>query len=145
MVIPLTMFELRPWMKAAVALLVLSSAALAQTTAPESPPPPPPEQIQQPAPAPQSQAGQWVHTDQYGWVWMPDGEQYVYAPPSAQPQMYVYYPSFGWRWVMAPWLLQVGPSPYVVYGPRHYAWHPRYYRAYPVYRVAPHRYWHRRW
>src|ERR1700737_4895159 len=59
---------------------------------PENPPPPPAEvqnqgqngnevpgvmatQPQQPGPS-----GQWVYTDQYGWVWMPYGAQYVYEP-----------------------------------------------------------------
>lgn len=40
------------------------------------------------APAEQPSSGQWVYTSQYGWVWMPYGDQYVYEPPrsgSSQP------------------------------------------------------------
>ncbi len=52
---------------------------------PAQPPPAPPS----PAPAPQAQGqpsqsalqGQWVYTQQYGWVWMPYGDDYTYAPP----------------------------------------------------------------
>src|SRR5882672_1790514 len=49
----------------------------------QPPPPPaaPPAVQQQVQPAPQAQVapgGQWVHTQQYGWVWMPYGNQYVY-------------------------------------------------------------------
>jgi hypothetical protein len=41
------------------------------------------------APAP---AGQWVYTEQYGWIWIPYGDRYVYAPDDvegAYPYTYV--------------------------------------------------------
>src|SRR4051812_25628130 len=51
---------------------------------PEQLPPPPEQQVQQAAPQAAPQAfqqgpatGQWVYTQQYGWVWMPYGDQYT--------------------------------------------------------------------
>lgn len=89
------------------------------TAAPSEPPPPPPAVRPDPSAAqPMSQqgqadGGQWVYTDQYGWVWMPYGDAYTYAPPDeSAPSMYVYYPDAGWCWVMAPWLWGCGPAPY---------------------------------
>ncbi len=69
--------------------------------------------------------GQWVYTDQYGWVWMPYGDAYTYVPPSgAVPDMYVYYPTVGWCWVVAPWLWGLGPMPFFgIYGPRYFGWY----------------------
>jgi hypothetical protein len=54
---------------------------------PAEPPPPPqaqtaPPQVEQ-APAPQAQAvppGQWVYTQQYGWIWMPYADAYTSVP-----------------------------------------------------------------
>ena len=85
------------------------------------PPPPPPAQGPQaaaPPPAPAAPApaaaGQWVHTEQYGWLWIPYAQQYTYIPsdPQVFPDQYVYYPVYGWRWVVAPWVYGYGPSPY---------------------------------
>ena len=75
----------------------------------------------QPAPTP---PGQWVYTDQYGWLWMPYDNAFSYLPPGgATPNMYVYYPSVGWTWVMAPWLWGYGPMPYFgVYGTTGFGW-----------------------
>src|ERR1017187_3920509 len=64
-------------------------------------------QMQQPMPANQgSSAGQWVYTEQYGWVWMPYGDQYTYEGTAydTSPYAYVYYPSYGWAWLAAPWI-----------------------------------------
>ena len=109
-----------------------------QPVQPDSPPPgqppPPPPAVRpnpppQPAqPAPQqkpSDTGQWVHTAQYGWVWMPYGDTYAHVPPDgATPSMYVYYPEAGWCWVVAPWLWGWGPTPYFgLMGPRFYGWY----------------------
>jgi len=87
---------------------------------PEPPPPPRPESRQEKP----SDTGQWVYTEQYGWVWMPYGDRYTHLPPDgATPSMYVYYPEAGWCWVVAPWLWGWGPSPYFgVFGPRFYGW-----------------------
>lgn len=89
-----------------------------QPTPPPSEPPPPPRQ-EKPL-----DSGQWVYTEQYGWVWMPYGDRYTHLPPDGgTPHMYVYYPESGWSWVVAPWLWGWGPSPYFgVFGPRYYAW-----------------------
>ena len=86
------------------------SAAPAQLppAPPEQLPPPPQQQVQQAEPeAAQAPAtGQWVYTQQYGWVWMPYGDQYTYAPTQAgtYPQEYIYSPSYGWEWLAAPWV-----------------------------------------
>jgi len=117
--------------------------------APSEAPPPPPAQEPQPAPAPQADsqsessppppaadmpAGQWVYTNQYGWLWMPHAQQYTYIPGDAQvfPDQYVYYPVYGWRWVVAPWVYGYGPAPYWgVWGPSYFVWY-----AHPWFRVG---------
>ena len=94
------------------ALLLIPGLAFAQTY-PAPPPPPPPDAV----PAPQ-QSGQWLYTQEYGYVWMPYGDQYVTQGP-AGPAAYVFGAGIGWRWVAAPWL----------YGPRFHYWrgfYPRY-------------------
>jgi hypothetical protein len=81
----------------------------------------------QAAPAP---SGQWVHTQQYGWVWMPYGDQYVYTPEaSGYPYEYVYAPSYGWTWLAAPWVWGWGPRIYFSVGrPYYFGWyrHPHF-------------------
>jgi len=72
--------------------------------------------------------GQWVYTDQYGWVWMPYEEAYGSTPPSGsgEPSMYLYAPSSGWAWLAAPWVWGWGPWPYFgSRGPWHFAWYAR--------------------
>lgn len=58
--------------------------------------------------------GQWVYTTQYGWVYMPYGDQYVSPGTAADPYAYAYayYPDNGWTWLSAPWLSGSGPYPY---------------------------------
>ena len=68
-----------------------------QPPMPPGQPPPPPVQAQAQAQPPTQQAsmpaqapqpgvgGQWVYTDQYGWVWMPYGDQYTYEGTSTTP------------------------------------------------------------
>jgi hypothetical protein len=89
-------------------------------------------------PAPQAQpaqpsaTGQWVYTQQYGWIWMPYGNQYVYTPENAvgtaYPSAYVYYPAYGWTWLTAPWVWGWGPRVHFSVGPRYYGWwgHPHF-------------------
>lgn len=91
---------------------------------PEQLPPPPDDQAQQAQQQP-SAGGQWVYTQQYGWVWMPYGQQYTYAPDqNVDPYAYVYYPTYGWTWVMAPWIWGWGVLPYWGYwGPSHFWWY----------------------
>ena len=100
--------------------------------APAEPPPPPPGEDpalstgQMQAPAQQATpAGQWVYTQQYGWVWMPYGSAYTYLPSDGgAPAMYIYYPLVGWSWVIAPWVWGWGPMPYFgYYGPWRFAWY----------------------
>src|SRR5262245_53392085 len=76
--------------------------------APSNVPPPPPTETpgpptNQPPPAVHAAPqGQWVYTEQYGWVWMPYGNSYTYVPTDGSaPNMYVYYPAVGWSWVVA--------------------------------------------
>ena len=104
----------------------------------ETPPPqPPPGPAAPPVAAPQASGvpgGQWVYTYQYGWLWVPYGQQYTYVPVDAQvfPDQYVYYPAYGWRWVVAPWVYGYGPRPYWgVRGVRFFAWY-----AHPWFRVG---------
>jgi hypothetical protein len=85
----------------------------------------------QSAPAPTA-TGQWVFTSQYGWVWMPYGNQYVDEGYSGSPSpyAYVYAVNIGWSWVAAPWLWGWGPYPYFgIRGPHYYGWYRGLYRA----------------
>jgi hypothetical protein len=91
--------------KLIAALLLIPGLAFAQTYSYSPPPPPPPDAAPQPS-------GQWVYTQEYGYVWMPYGDQYV-----SQGSAYVFRVGIGWRWVAAPWL----------YGPRFHYWR----RVYP--------------
>jgi hypothetical protein len=121
-------------------LLTVPAAAMADdwdegtaqpSPAPTTQPPPPPAVIpappaeQPPAPAqPAAPEGQWVYTNQYGWVWMPHATSYTYVPPSGgEPQMYLYYPTVGWTWVVAPWIWGWGPAPYFAFGASYFPWY----------------------
>src|SRR5664280_2245442 len=89
-------------------------ASQATLALPEQPAPPSAHKAR-PQPAAQvaeSADGQWVYSDQYGWIWMPYAQAYTYVTPAGSPYEYVYYPTFGWRWVYAPWVLGWGPAPY---------------------------------
>jgi hypothetical protein len=105
---------------------------------PENPAPPP----EGSAPAAQQQqtasTGQWVYTNQYGWVFMPYGNNYTYVPTNGDvPDMYVYYPSVGWTWVVAPWVWGWGAMPYFgAYGPGRYGWYGYGYGTWYGYRGA---------
>jgi len=121
----------------------IGSAAFAQApqavgpdpswTPPAMPEPPPPPQAPAataytyapaaPVAAP-AQPGQWVYTNQYGWVWMPYGASYTYVAGPDLAYTFAYYPRFGWRWMSSPWVLNVGPTPYWGrLGPTHFAWY----------------------
>jgi hypothetical protein len=74
--------------------------------------------------------GQWVFTQQYGWVWMPYGDQYVQVAVDeyTDPYAYVYYPSSGWVWLSAPWVGGWGIRPYFGHwGCDHYDWYPHHW------------------
>lgn len=82
-----------------------------------------PPVVSQPSGVPE---GQWVQTQQYGWLWMPYAEAYTWAPADGygEPAMYVYRPAFGWCWLAAPWVWGLGPWPrFGVYGYVHFGWY----------------------
>ena len=86
----------------------------------------------------QAPNGQWVYTQQYGWVWAPYARDYTYVGPEGYPYSYIYYPTYGWCWLYSPWIFGWGPTPYWgVYGRVHFGWytHPWYGR--PIYRGGP--------
>jgi hypothetical protein len=96
------------------------SSAASEAAQDEAPLAPTPEQPQAPpaesAPPPRApdDSGQWVYTQQYGWLWMPYGDAYASSPPGGygDPYMYVFYPAVGWTWVVAPWIWGFGPRPF---------------------------------
>jgi hypothetical protein len=54
---------------------------------PQLVPSPPQPEVQASPQAAQAQGdGQWVYTQQYGWVWMPYGSQYTYEPTRSCPR-----------------------------------------------------------
>jgi len=90
---------------------------------PAETPPAPEAQAQPAAPAP---PGQWVYTQQYGWIWMPYSDAYTRVPANGygEPYAYVYYPAYGWEWLAAPWVWGIGPWPvFGVFGPARFAWY----------------------
>jgi hypothetical protein len=77
-------------------------------------------------------SGQWVRTNQYGWVWMPYGAQYVDEGTygAATPYQYVYTARLGWAWCAAPWLWGWGAYPYFgALGPYRFGWYRGLYRS----------------
>ena len=118
-----------------------TAAPTQQPPAPTNVPPPPavnpPPQPQQQAPSQTLPTGQWIYTQQYGWVYAPYDQNYTYVDPDATAaQMYVYRPTVGWGWYVSPWVLSVGPRPYWgSWGPNRFVWYshpwfharPRYY------------------
>ena len=107
---------------------------------PQQPPAPPVQaqgqaqpQMQQPVGSAQpASGGQWVYTSEYGWIWMPYGNQYTYEGTAADayPYSYVYYPSYGWMWLAAPWVWGWGAYPYFgPRGPMGFGWYVGLHRA----------------
>jgi hypothetical protein len=95
-------------------------APAAEPPPPSAQPPPAPATPSVAAPTP---AGQWVYTEQYGWLWMPYDSTYTRAPADAEPYMFVYGPTLGWAWVAAPWVWGWGPIPYFgVYDGVRFSW-----------------------
>lgn len=124
--------------QAVTPLLPVEPATLAPAELPPAPPPqpPPPPVGTDPAddadpsagtfPHNSQAVGQWVFTGQYGWVFMPYGNQYIYEGTVADPHPYafVFLPSYGWRWVMAPWVWGWGPYPcFGQVGPLRFGWY----------------------
>jgi hypothetical protein len=128
--------------------LLASAPALAQSTNegwdqwPADQPPaqqaPPPVAEQAPAPAqaapvqaaPPAQQGQWVWTEEYGWIWVPAGAT-TYAV-GTDPYVYIYTPVYGWTWYASPW--GWGPYYYGAWAHRPWGW-----------RYAPHVWYGRGW
>jgi len=112
--------------QAAPATPAPSSSAPAETPpAPPAQPPAPPAQPRA-SDAESATTGQWVFTQQYGWIWMPYGDFYASVPSNGEgdPYEYVYCPSYGWTWVVAPWVWGWGPWPFFgAIGPRHFGWY----------------------
>jgi hypothetical protein len=103
----------------------------------ELPPAPPSATAPAPSAEPQASvpAGQWVYTQQYGWIWMPYGDDYTSVPPDGYgaPYAYVFYPSYGWAWLAAPWVWGIGPWPFFgVVGPARFAWYSHGWWRYPA-------------
>ena len=136
--------RLTPVIISCACAVLSTSPTLAQETPPTPPPsaapsaePPPPPAAVQAAPD-----GQWVFTNQYGWVFMPYAETYTYVPAAGDALAYVYGPAFGWRWLSAPWVFGLGPRPF--WGPRgdaRFVWRadPSFtHRAFVAHAAAPH-------
>jgi hypothetical protein len=134
-----------------------SSVARAQdaTAVPDTQPPaepipgppaasPPPPVVTAPAlAAPAAPAGQWVYTDQYGWIWEPYGLPYTSVNENVA-YTYAYYPAHGWRWLYSPWVIGFGPEPYWgVRGRARFSWYGAhgfrggYHGGYVVHRAGP--------
>jgi hypothetical protein len=97
-----------------------------ETPSPPAAKPPAPPSSTQSSRGSAASSGQWVYTEQYGWVWMPYGDAYTYVPPGGEgePYEYLYYPAYGWTWVVAPWVWGFGPWPFFgVVGPVHFHWY----------------------
>ena len=86
-----------------------------------------------PGPRMQPPPGQWVYTQQYGWLFLPYDQGYTHVvDDAALAYEYAYYPAYGWRWVVAPWVLGFGVTPYWgAYGPARFTWY-----AHPWFRVG---------
>jgi hypothetical protein len=116
-----------------------SSDGAPDSTRPQATPPTAaPADVTATAPVAPPPEGQWVYTEQYGWVWMPYGNAYTHIPSDGNdpPYIYVYEPALGWAWVV--W----GPVPYFGifggvrfgwwghgWGPGWRGWRPRPYRS----------------
>jgi hypothetical protein len=131
--------------------VVVEAAVTPPEPAPEAVPPPidgalvatadAPPTVDLPAPsvAGTLPPGQWVFTNQYGWVWMPYGNDFTAGPvfDGGDPCMYVYSGVWGWRWVAAPWVFGIGPAPYWgVYGYARFGWYGRPWFGHPWYGYA---------
>jgi hypothetical protein len=135
------LLALLPYWASGVRAQEAEPSAEPSSPAPTQVPPPPPEHVAPPSEA-QVQTvrhparrhahvrvrgdGQWVYTEQYGWIWIPYGAQYTYEPtdPDDQPYEYVYCPSYGWSWLAAPWVFGWGAFPHFgAMGPARYRWY----------------------
>lgn len=125
-----------PWTAADQAPDTAQPTSLAPSELPPAPPalpPPAPEVESQPddeaaAPSAEGEAasGQWVFTGQYGWLFLPYGEQYTSVPvdPEQTSFSYAYQPAGGWVWLASPWVVGVAPYPFFgILGPWRFGWY----------------------
>ena len=95
----------------------------------------------QPRTAPaEAKDGQWVYTQQYGWVWLRYARESTYITPEGYAYSYAYYPGNGWCWLYSPWVYGWGPAPYWgVRGRGYFVWyaHPWFARPAGPPRAAP--------
>lgn len=123
----------------ALGLIVPTFAAPALASAQEVVAQAPEVNYAPPPPAPQTEAaGQWVDTDAYGWIWVPNNTETVDV--NAQPYAYVYTPTYGWTWYVSPWgrgRYYAGPWVHAHYGAPH-VWYGGRWAATPGYRVGVH-------
>ena len=95
----------------------------------------------QPKTAPaEANDGQWVYTQQYGWVWLGYARESTYITPEGYAYSYAYYPGNGWCWLYSPWVYGWGPAPHWgVRGRRYFVWyaHPWFARPAGPPRPAP--------
>jgi hypothetical protein len=94
----------------------------ATQAAPTSPAPTPPVVAAPPVPPVQAE-GQWVYTDTYGWIWVPQGSSAVVV--QERPYVYLYTPVYGWTWYGSPWGYggyHAGPWVHAGWGPAR-VWH----------------------
>lgn len=119
--------SVRRWLAAVCcALTFVACAGPSAEAQGGAPPVPPPSGAPPPPPGSGLPDGQWVYTQQYGWIWMPYDDQYSYVPPggTGEPLEFVFLGSYGWNWIAAPWVWGYGPSPYYGRpGPHRFAWY----------------------
>jgi hypothetical protein len=76
-----------------------------------------------PSPRAVAPQGQWVYTETYGYIWVPQGTTTVIV--QEQPYAYLYTPVYGWTWYGSPWgpgAFYVGPWVHHGYMPAR-VWH----------------------
>ncbi len=84
-----------------------------------------------PTPAPPAYTrGEWVHTDESGWLWVPSGAMTV--EDEGVPYAYMYTPAYGWSWYFSPW----GAGAYYRGAWVRHPWHPRHWDG--VWVAPPH-------
>jgi hypothetical protein len=105
-----------------------SAAGAAGTDATPAAPAYAPAQTQEALPPPATwtstySTGQWVYTDDYGWIWVPNGTASFAA--DGVPYDYLYTPAYGWNWYLSPW----GFGPYAYGRWVLHAWRPVGFRG----------------
>jgi hypothetical protein len=77
--------------------------------------------------------GQWVYTQQYGWIWLRYAREFTYITPEGYAYSYAYYPGNGWCWLYSPWVYGWGPAPnWGARGRGYFVWYARPWFARPI-------------